>query len=213
MPPVTTNVPICIHITGFGAFNGVPDNPTTHVISQITKDIPNWEFPGTITTCIFETSGKKSREMLLDILDHCSEENSGIHIFIHLGVYGGSETFRLENCAYNEATFRIPDEAGWTPIREPIDPQYSVRILSSLDMDSLLEHLEKKFLVVHSMDPGRFVCNWIYYNSLKFCNERKAVSGDRYESMFMHVPMFDVISMDEQVAMVKDLCFYFGNQH
>jgi len=57
----------------------------------------------------------------------------------------------------------------------------------------------KPYEVVISTDPGRFICNWIYYQSLHFSqlNETK--------SLFIHVPDFSVIPFETQLAFIKEL--------
>jgi hypothetical protein len=34
-------------------------------------------------------------------------------LWLHFGVHGGAKTFLLEQRAYNDATFRCPDERGY----------------------------------------------------------------------------------------------------
>ena len=94
-------------------------------------------------------------------------------VLLHLGV-GRSEGFRLELCAYNDATFRIPDQRGFQPHAEPIvaDPGHVVGRCyeTSLDLDDLRERMEREVPGVEtsiSTDPGRFVCNYVYCKSLE----------------------------------------------
>jgi pyroglutamyl-peptidase len=60
-----------------------------------------------------------------------------------------------------------------------------------------------------STDPGRFVCNYLYYCSLQQQQQQQqrqqqqAVSNGT--SLFVHVPSFDVISEEEQRQFVQDL--------
>ena len=44
-----------------------------------------------------------------------------------------------------------------------------------------------------SDDPGRFLCNYVYYRSLERAGS----------SVFIHVPPLQVVGLDEQVRFVK----------
>jgi len=94
-------------------------------------------------------------------------------LLLHLGV-GRSTGFRLESCAYNEATFRIPDQKGYQPNEEPIvsDPCHEVGQCyeTSLDLEGLQRQMKRDFPGVAtaiSTDPGRYVCNYVYCKSLE----------------------------------------------
>ncbi len=43
-----------------------------------------------------------------------------VTVFVHLGVAASRKLITVESTAYNNATFRCPDESGWGPIEEPI---------------------------------------------------------------------------------------------
>lgn len=185
-------------------------------------------------------------------------------ILLHLGV-GRSEGFRLESCAYNEASFRIPDIQGYQPWENPIvaDPSQTVGQCyeTSLDLDGLQNKMQRDFpgiATVVSTDPGRFVCNYVYCKSLEVslpysarkkqqqlresvdsskatttattkesletgvvvvaagkANESSTVDRDNNnncaetnflcESLFLHVPHFDIVHEEEQLAYVAGL--------
>lgn len=67
------------------------------------------------------------------------------------------------------------------------------------ESQQLTEKLSKQLVEV-SDDAGRFVCNYIYYQSLNFC---KNVSGT--QSVFIHIPSHQTISIQEQIKFVKEL--------
>jgi pyrrolidone-carboxylate peptidase len=52
-----------------------------------------------------------------------------------------------------------------------------------------------------SQDPGRYLCNYTYYQAL--LHQQRL--GQPLHSVFVHVPPFDAIPQQEQVAMVKTL--------
>ena len=133
--------------------------------------------------------------------------------------------FQLEQHAYNEANFRIPDEDGYQPSKQCIEPSLPIshRLSTDLNVGRIKDRLKDKgYEVGLSGDAGRFVCNYIYYQSLSHClklqEEMKEVvvveddddgptSGeeDEIHVLFVHVPPFEDIPSETQVAFTKDL--------
>jgi pyroglutamyl-peptidase len=126
-------------------------------------------------------------------------------VLLHLGVDYNSSQFKLEQCAYNDATFRVPDERGYQPHCECIIldgnienkcsevdasssahryPSWGKCLRTTLDLQSLRDELQQctNEHVTISTDPGRFVCNYTYYLSLDRCHsmnsERNSISDD-----------------------------------
>ena len=52
---------------------------------------------------------------------------------------------------------------------------------------------KKGYNVMRSEDAGRFVCNYIYYHSLRFAEQ------NGIKSLFVHVPLF--LTIDEETQM------------
>nr|ABK92501.1 unknown [Populus trichocarpa] len=111
-----------------------------------------------------------------------SESSSpGRIIWLHFGVNSGATRFAIEHQAVNEATFRCPDELGWKP-------------QTTLPVQELTKILTKKgYEVMTSDDAGRFVCNYVYYHSLRFAEQNGT------KSLFVHVPLF--LTIDEETQM------------
>lgn len=133
------------------------------------------------------------------------EEDAGttatslVVVVMHLGVNYRGERFHLEQCAYDEATFRVPDENGYIPHEsrilscddnDPSSPALGRRIDTALDINRLcrslsknetrkspsingeaVQEVERSHDVTISVDPGRFVCNYIYCLSLDQCRQ------------------------------------------
>uniref|UniRef100_A0A0E0IIX6 Pyrrolidone-carboxylate peptidase n=1 Tax=Oryza nivara TaxID=4536 RepID=A0A0E0IIX6_ORYNI len=151
------------------------------------------------------------------------ENGSSAQGQIHFGVNSGATRFALENQAVNEATFRCPDELGWKPQvagssiysslsiyidtvfyrfdgsmqRAPIVPSdggISRTRETTLPVNELTKSLRKTgYDVMPSDDAGRFVCNYVYYHSLRFAEQHGI------KSLFVHVPLF--LTIDEEVQM------------
>ncbi|KAK4376884.1 hypothetical protein RND71_003180 [Anisodus tanguticus] len=122
---------------------------------------------------------------------------------LHLGVNSGAMKFAVERLAVNEATFRCADELGWQPQRLPIvteDGGINQTRKTSCSTESILEFLRKKgFEVTISDDAGRFVCNYVYYHSLRFAQQKG------HKSLFVHVPTFNRVNQEEQMEFVAAL--------
>ncbi len=143
-------------------------------------------------------------------------------VLLHLGVSRSAVAIRLEECAYNNATFRCPDERGWQP--------QAVKLVPGEDLDAPrsttlpLGTLEQQLLhagfpVCRSRDPGRFVCNYIYYHSLCATQLMAHDAGGsepvpELHSLFVHVPPFGKVGRATQraclCALVSAICSFDG---
>lgn len=71
---------------------------------------------------------------------------------------------------------------------------------TSLPVEEITKALAKKgFEVMTSDDAGRFVCNYVYYHSLRF-SEQNGI-----KSLFVHVPLFVTIDEDTQMKFAASL--------
>jgi pyroglutamyl-peptidase len=111
-------------------------------------------------------------------------------------------------------TFRIPDVKGYQPNGIKIDDCYDFDcpVVSKLPLFELCQQLKSHgFNVMISNDPGRYLCNYIYYSSLQACEKlQQQISTIQslpvtFHSLFVHVPSFSVISKTEQIEFMKFL--------
>jgi pyroglutamyl-peptidase len=100
-------------------------------------------------------------------------------------------------------TFRVPDVQGYQPMEAPISPSYAYDspLTTCLPLSTILEEAIHKEQVTISTDPGRYLCNYVYYKALLHQQSK----GLPLHSLFIHVPSFDVISKDLQVGTIKQL--------
>jgi pyrrolidone-carboxylate peptidase len=67
-----------------------------------------------------------------------------------------------------------------------------------------------------SHDPGRYLCNYIYYRTLTLLQQRfESVFGISHDeiqnksskviSLFVHVPLFTIIPMEQQLVIVEKI--------
>ncbi|KAH7542912.1 uncharacterized protein LOC107411655 [Ziziphus jujuba] len=197
---------VTIHVTGFKKFHGVSENPTETIVHNLKEYLKKKGLPKGLTlgSCsILETAGQGSLASLYQTLQSAINENDSESsnsrriIWLHFGVNSGASRFAIEHQAVNEATFRCPDEMGWKPQKVPIIPADGgiSRIReTSLPVEEITKALAKKgFEVMTSDDAGRFVCNYVYYHSLRFAEQ------NMIKSLFVHVPLF--LTIDEETQM------------
>lgn len=222
-------------VTGFGPFNGVPDNPTSILVKELPAYLQqrtgaDMEDPvarllaNCTETMIVETSAHAARQEIALLQKKLEPFASAV--VLHLGVDAGGKTFKLESCAYNDATFRVPDEQGYRPNAVPILDTCSVgsTLTTSFDVPALVETMnatltngeeEHSLRASPSTDPGRFVCNYIYCTSMNAFACAKTVNGadaattttdqPRVQSLFLHVPPFEVVPKEQQLVFVTQL--------
>lgn len=206
-PSVTT-----IHLTGFKKFHGVAENPTETIVSNLEGYMKNKGMPKGLVlgSCnVLETAGQGALAPLYQILESAvvgldsESSNLGRVIWLHLGVNSGATRFAIEHQAVNEATFRCPDELGWKPQKVPIIPSdggISQIRETSLPVSEITKALTKMgYDVMPSEDAGRFVCNYVYYHSLRFAEQHGT------KSLFVHVPLFLTIDEETQMQFVASL--------
>jgi pyroglutamyl-peptidase len=236
-------------ISGFGPFGSVKENPTTIIVTKLcsflkeqrqkqkqqcsdekdssrnTSNKYKWLLEMIDECVLLETSANNVNETLskfytklVNTTTTTTTTKTNI-IFLHLGVDENSTTFKLEKCAYNEATFRIPDEKGYQPTKEKIfhDLELNDCITTKLDIEFLYRHMKKLYPSMAtkiSIDPGRYVCNYVYCNSLQRFGSINDDDGNNNNnnnsdvccySLFLHVPPFTVISEEKQLEYVVSL--------
>lgn len=202
--------PVTINVTGFKKFQGVPENPTETIVNNLKSFVEKKGLPPGVTfgTCtVLEAAGDGALPMLFKVMESgISSDGSTCDaqvVWLHLGVNSGAHKFAIERQAVNEATFRCPDELGWRPQQLPIVPEdgkISRTRQTSFSTKAILEFLKKKgYDVTLSNDAGRFVCNYVYYHSLRLAEQR----GSR--SLFVHVPPFSRIDEETQMNFVASL--------
>ncbi|KAH8054169.1 pyroglutamyl-peptidase [Aureococcus anophagefferens] len=170
-----------VHWTGFGKFHGVADNPSATLAERVAAKFADdsWE--------VVEVSGEAARDAALN--------GSDADVVVHLGVAVDYANITLERCAYNDATFRCDDERGWRPAGEKIsaDSPFGAPSPTPLDVEAAAAKAKDLgFSVDVSDDAGRFVCNYLYYCSL-----------ERRPCVFVHVPSFDKLGLEDQLATLE----------
>ncbi|KAH9146908.1 hypothetical protein LEN26_004882, partial [Aphanomyces euteiches] len=124
-------------------------------------------------------------------------------VFVHLGVSEKAPHILLEKVGYNVANFSIPDERGWVANNATIVEKEEDSFETTLPIEKMeAQLLEKSCNVSISTDPGRYICNYIYYLSL---THSKHSANKNQHSLFVHVPLFSTIAEEEQLRTIEAL--------
>eukprot|EP00347_Sterkiella_histriomuscorum_P015285 403357607 len=208
-----------LFVTGFGKFQKVSENPTTHLSRAIPSlleqnQIENLTLNSTqVVTVSIEDCNEALKQIYEEInkmqlkdqfRDHCDRRH---YIVIHFGVYQGSGKFNVEVQGKNIKDFRIPDENGNTPLNECINGSLDIKhcIQTTINVDSIVEKLQQQgHNVQKSFSAGEYICNYTYYCSLQNKNE-KVVDSSLVDTLFCHVPTFAEIDEPSQQRFVVDL--------
>jgi pyroglutamyl-peptidase len=208
---VNSSSSIRFHITGFGPFAGVPSNPSSILVNQLVSEID----PSIVSNYIVEVSTVGANSILQLICEDIESNITGVDVLLHFGVAAGASKINIEECAYNDADFRVPDVLGYQPVGEAITPSLGPRTLSlntCLDCSELETMLNRRGwgneAVSRSTNPGRFLCNYIYFKSLSASqdiNLTQDLNRRRVVSLFVHVPLHSVIDEPSQLRFATDL--------
>ena len=194
---------VAIHLTGFGRFQGVEDNPSCHLARGLAaaaiyaaKD-PRIHVA---SSRVVEVSMSAAETALNQIFQDVPDDDSHV-LIVHLGVAASASCFHLEQQAINDCTFRCPDESGLQPQGQSICEALELgsSLATPLSLPEIAARLDEKWhsRLELSRDAGRFLCNYIYYRSLQHAASRK-----RCHSVFIHVPLQTVADLQQQANFI-----------
>jgi len=172
-----------ILVTGFSSFPGVPVNPCETVLKWVDES--------------FDTNHVRTKLLPVSFAQSVVDVTAAITklcptFLVHFGVSRRAKGIRIEKVAYNARNAQIPDiDQQWyhgTPIvRELV---YEMAIHTKVPVQNLIAAAQsattpsdKTLSITDSNDPGRYVCNNLYWNSL--------YKHPEIPSIFVHIPMID----------------------
>ena len=167
-PPLPISAKPRTLVTAFGPFGGRSENASNLALKQLRQAQP-W-----VRTRTFPVDSVIAPKMLRAALRQIKPD-----LVIHLGEAGGTKSIHLEESAWNLMDFGIPDNAGRQPQSRCISPGCPNELRTPLPVGALRSHLsDQGFPVVISNNPGRYLCNQVYYIS--------RLLGER--ALFVHLP-------------------------
>jgi pyroglutamyl-peptidase len=106
-------------------------------------------------------------------------------LVVAIGQAGGRIEITPERVAINVDDYRIPDNAGNQPTRDPVVPGGPVGYWSTLPVKAMAEALKAQGIPASvSNSAGTFVCNHLFYGLMHFLTGE----GGLRRGGFIHVP-------------------------
>ncbi len=107
-------------------------------------------------------------------------------LIVMLGQAASSDKVRLERIAINLMDAKQGDNDGIIPDEEPIYPNETVALFTKLPIKTICTSIaEKGMSVVVSNSCGLYVCNRLYYEALRLCE-----NALKMKAVFVHVPLY-----------------------
>jgi pyroglutamyl-peptidase len=102
-----------------------------------------------------------------------------------LGLAGGRAEMSVERVAINLDDARIADNAGASPIDQPVVAGAPAAYFSSLPVKAMVHAMQQGGVpAALSHSAGTFVCNHVFFGLMHLLRRRRVVRGG-----FMHVPL------------------------
>lgn len=173
-------------ITGFEPFGGEEMNPAWEAVSRLDKRYGTVEVYKASLPVVFHESIAK----LNQLIDMFTPD-----IIICVGQAGGRSVFSVERVAINVDDARIADNAGNTPIDEPIIKGGENAFFTTLPIKRIVDTLKSNGIPAGiSNSAGTYVCNHIMYGLMeRISREQRNIQGG-----FIHVPYAPEQVVDKQ---------------
>ncbi|MDP6742624.1 MAG: NUDIX domain-containing protein [Candidatus Thalassarchaeaceae archaeon] len=202
-----------VWLTGFEPFGGHDDN-----ISQIISEVLDG-FQDTIS--LGDASGPYAaefRESEVEIkAETLSVDEVGTNVIakrllskapqavIHLGLAENRDVISIEATAFNELNFRMADNGGRIIESGCVSESGHNLLHSTAPINLIMAELDGDERIVKSENPGRFICNEIYFRTLNAIEEGDCRDriGRTLPVLFVHLPPSDKLPLETQVELVK----------
>ncbi|WP_277210482.1 pyroglutamyl-peptidase I [Isoptericola croceus] len=207
-----------ILVTGFEPFDGASVNESWEAVQELAARWAAAGHPEELVVARLPVTFDGARARVRELLaEHAPQ------VVVCTGLATGASTVRLERVAINVADARIPDNAGRSPVDEPVVVGGPVAHLSSLPLKAILVAVREAGIPVSvSNTAGTYVCNATFYALAH------AVAGTGVPAGFVHVPAGDVVdavtaaralgivvrtAADHRAGLVVDLPVAAGAEH
>jgi pyroglutamyl-peptidase len=178
-----------ILITGFGTFLGHEVNPAEQVALALKKEHYS------IAILPVSYAGAKSAFVKIPNL-------RSYDFILSLGLAAGRKYISLEQEAFNEMNAIHLDNDGIRKMGEAIIPGKEASLKTTVDVSAIHAILAEAGIPSEiSSDPGRYICNEVYYLDL--------TSG--IPSLFVHLPSVETQSIEKDYDAVKRILGAIAN--
>ncbi|WP_288025295.1 pyroglutamyl-peptidase I [Arthrobacter sp.] len=166
-----------ILITGFEPFGGEGLNPSWAAAQRAAAALNDAGVPAAAVELPVEfgAAGEALRRAIAA---------GDYDLVLAVGQAGGRPKLSLERVAVNVDDARIPDNAGNSPVDEPVVPGGPVGYFSTLPVKACLQALTRAGIPAEvSQTAGTYVCNHVFYALMHQLAEKPGIRGG-----FVHVP-------------------------
>jgi pyroglutamyl-peptidase len=207
---VAPSRPVCILVTGFGAFPGTRQNPSAALVRALEKDRTRLARLGIAlelaTLPVVYAEIAPSLEALT-----CASRPDAILLF---GLAARRKRVSIETRAANRLSRLRPDASGATPARLQILPCAPHAIRSTFPSREIAAALDRAEIACRlSSNAGTYICNQALYLSLAqtkapqvgFIHAPRLAAGRRYQrnSEHGHTPTLDDLRRAAIIAVVS----------
>ncbi|MBI2571228.1 MAG: pyroglutamyl-peptidase I [Candidatus Schekmanbacteria bacterium] len=169
-----------ILLTGFEPFGGHRQNASWELVRR-------WADRGCHVLQV-PVAYALARDTVLEAITRVRPE-----VVIMFGQAQGAHAVRIERLAHNLQNTTRPDNLGCVRQDVPIAPEGPATYRSTLPVSALLQAITAAGITVEaSTDPGRYVCNCLFYGVMH------ALAGHRRPPLagFVHVPLLPEQALD-----------------
>jgi pyroglutamyl-peptidase len=164
-----------ILVTAFAPFGGRSQNAAALALQELIKSHP--ELHHRILPVDSVLAPARLKQAILETRPDA---------LIMLGEAADTKSIRLETTAWNNLDFRIPDAEGLRPRDISIQPGGPERLFSTLPLANIHSQLSSMGHPVSlSDDPGRYLCNQIFFTALGFLKSESI----GIPAGFIHLPL------------------------
>lgn len=176
---------IDVLLTGFAPFDGAATNESWEAVREA---VPALVARGVDAEAVelpveFGTASERLEEAVRGLRPR---------LVVAVGLAAGRTAITPERVAINIRDARIPDNAGASPVDEPVVPGAPVGFLSTLPVKAMVAALTADGVpAAVSQTAGTYVCNDVFYALQHLLATDPALEGIR--GGFVHVPSADVV--------------------
>lgn len=156
-----------ILVTGSEPYDGSAENPSRSALERLPDEIRGIKIIKLCVSCDSQQTPVRVAEIAND---------SAVKFVLLLGEDRRYKLPTMERVAYNWLDYDVPDNRGRRPRNVPVVPGGPESFTTSLDADAVQQALASRGVVIDvSDDPGRHLCNQIYYTVRYHTDPKTAV--------------------------------------
>ena len=151
-------------VTAFEPYDGSSLNPAEEVLKQLPGAIDGVSLRKVILSCDSLHTPPQVAELIGD---------PRVNIAVIIGEDRRYAVPTLERCAYNWLDYEVPDNSGHQPRNASIVSQGPEFLEASVDLAAIHLSLKRRGTPVNiSDDPGRHLCNHVYFTARYHSNPK-----------------------------------------